>query len=208
MKLYLKKVKRNDENFLYKLRNESSIIRNSLNSSKITKVEHAKWFKKAGEKSLILIAYLNKKRIGVVHLKKNDSSIVVSIALKSIFQRKGYGAELIKQSEKFIKKNTILIAKIKKQNIRSLKIFLKNNYSILIKNKLITVYKIFQKNSENSSYDKIISRIETIRKKNNINWMNILKLSFQLDSAKTKLIFKKIYFEDNKINKLSKKILK
>ena len=38
--------------------------------------------------------------------------------------------------------------------------------------------------------------------------MNILKLSFQLDSAKTKLIFKKIYFDDNKINKLSKKILK
>jgi hypothetical protein len=208
MKLYLKKVKRNDENFLYKLRNESSIIRNSLNSSKITKVEHAKWFRNADKRSLILIAYLNKKRIGVVRLEKNDSSIAVSIALKSIFQKKSYGAELIKQSEKFIKKNTILIAKIKKQNIRSLKIFLKNNYSILIKNKLITVYKIFKKNSENSSYDKIISRIETIRKKNNINWMNILKLSFQLDSTKTKSIFKKIYFDDNKINKLSKKILK
>jgi len=208
MKLYLKKVKRNDENFLYKLRNESSIIRNSLNYSKITKVEHAKWFKNADTKSLILIAYLNKKRIGTVRLEKSDSRIDVSIALKSIFQRKGYGAELIKQSEKFIKKNTILIAKIKKKNIRSLKIFLKNNYSILIKNKIITVYKIFKNNSENSSYDKIISRIETIRKKNNINWMNILKLSFQLDSAKTKLIFKKIYFDDNKINKLSKKILK
>jgi hypothetical protein len=37
--------------------------------------------------------------------------------------------------------------------------------------------------------------------------MDVLKLCFQLDPEKTKLIFKRINVDDKKINNLSKKIL-
>ena len=34
---------------------------------------------------------------------------------------------------------------------------------------------------KNNNYLKIISQIEKIRSKNNVNWMNILRLAFKLD---------------------------
>ena len=35
--------------------------------------------------------------------------------------------------------------------------------------------------SSDNKYQNIISQIEKIRSKNNVNWMNILRLSFKLD---------------------------
>jgi hypothetical protein len=208
MNFLFKNAKKKDVDFLYNLRNNTSIKKNSINNQrKITKTEHKEWFKKIYNKSLVLIVYLNKIKIGAVRYDKNDVNYLVSIALKPNFHNKGYGGQVLKQSERFIKKNTILIAKIKKTNIKSLKIFLKNSYTILKKNKLIILYKIFKTNSKNQKYNSIISKIELIRKKNNVNWMDVLKLCFQLDPEKTKLIFKRINVDDKKINNLSKKIL-
>jgi len=55
---------------------------------------------------------------------------------------------------------------------------------------------------------KIIKLIEKIRAKNNVNWMNILRLAFKLDPKEAKKIMKKINYDDKKIsillNKLSK----
>ena len=59
-----------------------------------------------------------------------------------------------------------------------------------------------------TNYNKIINQIQKIRSKNNVNWMNILKLAFELDSKKASQIMKKINYDDKKIasllNKLSK----
>ena len=58
-------------------------------------------------------------------------------------------------------------------------------------------------------YNKIIDQIQKIRSKNNVNWMNILKLAFKLDPQSAAKIMKKINYDDKKIsnllNKLSKK---
>jgi hypothetical protein len=208
MNFYLKKITRNDTNFLYNLRNTSIVRKNSINDkNKINIAEHKKWFKNAKKKSLILIAYLNRTKIGAVRYDKNEFYHYVSIAIKPTFHNKGFGNQMLQQSEKFIKNNSILIAKIKKNNSKSIKIFLKNGYSILKKSKLVILFKVFRINSKSEIYSSIISKIELIRKKNNVNWMSILKLCFSLDPDRTKLIFKKINFEDNQINKLSKKIL-
>ncbi len=208
MNFYLKKITRNDTNFLYNLRNTSIVRKNSINDkSKINIAEHKKWFKNAKKKSLILIAYLNRAKIGAVRYDKNEFYHYVSIAIKPTFHNKGFGNQMLQQSEKFIKNNSILIAKIKKNNSKSIKIFLKNGYSILKKSKLVILFKVFRINSKSEIYSSIISKIELIRKKNNVNWMSILKLCFSLNPDRTKLIFKKINLEDNQINKLSKKIL-
>ena len=55
-------------------------------------------------------------------------------------------------------------------------------------------------------YTKIISKIENIRKKNNTNWMNLLRLAFRHAPDQAANIMSKIYIDDDKISKLIKKL--
>ena len=55
-------------------------------------------------------------------------------------------------------------------------------------------------------YTKIISKIQDIRKKNNTNWMNLLRLAFRHAPDETANIMSKIYIDDDKISKLIKKL--
>ena len=58
----------------------------------------------------------------------------------------------------------------------------------------------------NNKYLSIISKIEKIRSKNNVNWMNILRLAFKLDPISAKKIMKKINYDDKKISVLLSKL--
>ena len=58
------------------------------------------------------------------------------------------------------------------------------------------------------NYNKIINQIQKIRSKNNVNWMNILKLAFELDPKKSIKIMKKINYDDKKISKLLNQLSK
>lgn len=57
-----------------------------------------------------------------------------------------------------------------------------------------------------NKYLSIISKIEKIRSKNNINWMNILRLAFKLDPNSAKKIMRKINNDDKKISNLLNKL--
>tara|TARA_B100001121_G_C18348631_1_gene461411 strand:- start:135 stop:320 length:186 start_codon:yes stop_codon:yes gene_type:complete len=56
------------------------------------------------------------------------------------------------------------------------------------------------------NYNKIINQIQKIRSKNNVNWMNVLKLAFKLDPKRASKIMKKINYDDKKISKLLKEL--
>jgi len=58
----------------------------------------------------------------------------------------------------------------------------------------------------NNKYLKIITKIEKIRSKNNVNWMNILRLAFKLDPKSAKKIMQKINYDDKKISELLTKL--
>ena len=58
------------------------------------------------------------------------------------------------------------------------------------------------------NYLKIIDKIENIRKKNNKNWMDLLRLSFKHSPKETAKIMSLIYKDDQKISKLVKKLYK
>tara|TARA_Y100000768_G_C23509558_1_gene465265 strand:+ start:167 stop:355 length:189 start_codon:yes stop_codon:yes gene_type:complete len=60
----------------------------------------------------------------------------------------------------------------------------------------------------NQKYLKIIKQIENIRSKNNVNWMNILRLAFKLDPKGASKIMKKINYDDKKISNLLRKLSK
>ena len=62
--------------------------------------------------------------------------------------------------------------------------------------------------SQSKKYLKIISKIENIRSKNNVNWMNILRLAFKLDPENSAKIMKKINYDDKKISDLLKDLSK
>jgi len=50
------------------------------------------------------------------------------------------------------------------------------------------------------NYQTIIKKIENLRKKNNINWMDILRLAMKHDPKETKKILKNINNYDKKIS--------
>jgi len=56
------------------------------------------------------------------------------------------------------------------------------------------------------NYNKIINQIQKVRSKNNVNWMNVLKLAFELDPKKASEIMKRINSDDTNISKLLKKL--
>ena len=65
-----------------------------------------------------------------------------------------------------------------------------------------------KKNKKAKYYKNIIDQIEKIRKKNNTNWMDILRLSFKNAPRETSIILSKIYLDDKRISKLAKKLTK
>ena len=56
------------------------------------------------------------------------------------------------------------------------------------------------------NYSKIINQIQKIRSKNNVNWMNILRIAIKSSPIETVNTMKKIDAKDNKISNLFKKL--
>jgi hypothetical protein len=57
-------------------------------------------------------------------------------------------------------------------------------------------------------YLKIIDEVEKVRTKNNVNWMDVLRLAFSHAPEEAKRLMKKINQEDNEISKLFEKLSK
>ncbi len=64
------------------------------------------------------------------------------------------------------------------------------------------------KNLKNRKSLILINKIQKIRSKNNINWMDMLRLAFKYDPKNSSKIMSKIYLDDQKISKLVKELYK
>lgn len=201
-----------DKKFLLDLKNEKSARKNSKNDSKISKSSHEVWllnFLKKRSNKLLITSY-KKNLIGYVRYEEIFSKIYkVSINIKPKFRNMGFGKLMLIKSENKIKKGSILISEIKITNIKSIKSFNSAGYLHLSKNRnYLNLFKILNQNPiYQKKINKIISNIENTRKKNNLNWMNVLKLSFKSNPEETKKLFTRIYKFDKKINNLSKNLL-
>jgi len=56
------------------------------------------------------------------------------------------------------------------------------------------------------NYLRVISQVEKIKKKNNVNWMNILRIAFKNNPRATAKVMSKIYSDDKRIGALVKKL--
>jgi hypothetical protein len=57
-------------------------------------------------------------------------------------------------------------------------------------------------------YLKVIDEVEKVRTKNNVNWMDVLRLAFIHAPDQAKKLMKKINEEDNRISELFEKLSK
>ena len=65
-----------------------------------------------------------------------------------------------------------------------------------------------KKNRKYTFYLSKINKIEQTRKKNNKNWMDLLRVSFRYNPTLSKKIVRQIFNDDRRINKLVKKLIK
>ncbi len=204
-KIYIKKSSKNDKDFYLKLRNKLDIRKISLFDKKINQIDHNKWFIERYNKNYYYTCYKNQKKIEYIRGDVNEKLVNLSIVLDSKFRKKNIASACFNLFEKKIKKNYIFFAKVKRNNLRSIKFFKKNGFILLSsQKKFFSFYKI-HKNKKND-FDKTINKIQKVRKLNNINWMNILKIAFKNSPQETSEIFKKVYNSDKKINLISKKL--
>ena len=61
-------------------------------------------------------------------------------------------------------------------------------------------------NYKKNNYLKIIKHIEKVRSKNNVNWMDILRLAFKYAPSEASKLMKKINYQDKRISRLLGKL--
>lgn len=55
-------------------------------------------------------------------------------------------------------------------------------------------------------YIQIIDQIEKVRTKNNVNWMDVLRIAFKNDPEAAKKCLRKINLQDQQISRLARKL--
>ena len=64
------------------------------------------------------------------------------------------------------------------------------------------------KNSNYKNSLKLIMQIQNVRKKNNVNWMDMLRLAFKHDPKRAAKIMSNIYTDDQRVSNLVDKLIK
>ncbi len=135
-KVILRKINKKDINLLFKWANLKTVIKNSLNRKKIKFQEHEIWFNRQlnSKKNIIKIIYVQETPIGTIRLNKKLSKYYLSYMISPKYRRKGYALISLRLFLKKIKnaqKRENILAIVKKNNIPSIKIFNKLNFSLV-----------------------------------------------------------------------------
>ena len=134
--IYLRFAEHGDIEDLYKWRNDEETRRFSFNVNPITFEEHKDWFLKSlsnPKRSIFIIFDKNFKKLGQIRFDKEKDQAEVDININPEYRGKGIGAlALIKTSQFYLNNFEVeqLIAKVKNENIASIKAFKKANFKI------------------------------------------------------------------------------
>ena len=150
--MIIQKITKKDSLDIWLWRNDKKSIFFSKNKKKNTLNVHNKWFEKNlnNIKIKFYIGYLvknnHKKKVGVVRFNIKSNYAVVSINLNPTMRGKGLSYILLEAGiKKFLKfKKIRLIAEIKKNNLASIRCFLRNGFYFL---KSRNKYNFYQRSS-------------------------------------------------------------
>ena len=193
---------------IWKLRFSDDAKKNFFDNKNISFKDHFNWIKKyhRNQKKIFLIAKHKSIVIGYVRLDYIKNSAKVSTIVKKAYKNKNVASVLLNKAIEKSKKK-IIIAEVKKSNLKSINFFLKNKFQIERKRNGINIL-MRKQIKKNTQYLKIIKKIENVRKKNNKNWMDILRLAFKNSPDQASKIFSAIYKDDKKISALAKLLTK
>ena len=124
-----------------------------------------------------------------------------NIALIEKVRGRGFSKKALLLGEKKISSKNFY-SKVLKHNQKSLSLFRSCNYYIV---KEYLKYFLMKKISYKKNLS-LINQIESLRKKNNTNWMKILKIAFKFDPKNAAEAMGKINQYDKKISSLSLKL--
>lgn len=205
MLLNLTKAKKKDLNYFFILRKSHSNKSTFIIEEDLKYSDHENWYLKSlkNKKKLMYVIKLNNKlKCGYVRLDKKNKDHFVSIILEKKFRKKGIASQALRLIEKKLDSSKNITALVKKKNLNSVEMFSKLGYIIYSKKRNYFIMK------KKLGKIKIIDKIESIRRKNNGNWMDILRLAYKNSPRESSMIMAKIYQDDNKISKLVKKLIK
>jgi len=197
----LRKAIFSDWKVLLDWRNDPLTRKNSFTQEIIKEENHKKWFRKnlRDEKSnLFILKTETNEPIGMIKSDKIDNnSYLLSWNISPHYRKKGYGSLIL--SLFLQNKIGIFTAKIKHENLASIKMVEKNGF----------------KQVDNQTYIKdlrvmtdleIIDAVEAVRTKNNKNWMDILRVAFKHAPEEARPILAEINKSDGEISRLLDKL--
>lgn len=209
--LRIRRVIEADSKDIWQWRNDPITKNNSINIDDISWDNHCIWFHESLQNpDLFLYIGIDSEnfKIGLCLFEVSGNEAKVSINLNPTFRNKGLSEPLLIGSIRQLYKtsNIILHAAIKNFNIASEKCFKKAGFIHISDD---NEYKYYRRYSEvNTDFSKLqlIDEIESIRSNNNVNWMNLLRLSFRVAPEEAKQLFRKINTDDQRISELFSKL--
>lgn len=190
-----------DKDRILEWRNDSVSLANSMNDKPISAEAHNIWFKDtlADPDKFIFLGYDSNPDIpfGMVRfdVDANNHQADVSINLAPDARGKGLGKSLLGAGIKeFLTYRTcILSAQIKPENKASIACFKSNDFIVyeetsqrlVLKNKIV-----------------IIDAIEAVRTRNNVNWMDIMRVAMRSAPQDAEKIIGRINSDDGEISRL------
>lgn len=120
---------------LYDWAMDKEVRKNSFNSDEFSYESHCKWLKKQlnNNDCDILLCKINKDFVGQTRLYYEDGIATINYSIAKEFRRKGYASLMIESVINYVLQNNekidTFIAEVKLENVPSIKIFEKLNFS-------------------------------------------------------------------------------
>ena len=197
MRVYIRKTEIHDCDDILQWRNDPVTRSQSFQSKLISDSNHRVWFDQmlidSKQHAYVGFGDSEKTKIGFVHLKHNSAgTCTVSINLNPNHRGKALGSKLLQKAIKDHSSynDVVYLALIKPTNLASIRCFEKAGFALY--DRKSDVFTMINKTV-------LIDKIEKVRAKNNVNWMNLMRLAFAKSPKEAEKIFEKINREDNHI---------
>ncbi len=125
----IRQAKKEDSQKIWQIRNYPLNRKNSRNQEKIDFGNHDKWFTNKyfkNKNNYCFVLEEGGEVVGYCRFDLGNNNYVISIALDPDYHGKGFGSKLLKESLreiKRIKKDIVILAEVKKENVPSTKLF-------------------------------------------------------------------------------------
>jgi len=128
LKLSIRKVTLDDAKFLWVLRNQTAVRKNSFNTKKVPYHGHEDWLvnKIADRKFAFYLITKGREPIGQIRFDQNGKKSLVNISISKKFTGQGFGKRAIEMATKKYVRNTKrkkVIAYAKEYNVPSIRSF-------------------------------------------------------------------------------------